>query len=150
MPGQHGVQRLELQVAPDLGADELHAPDLDLAPPTTLPSAPWRRDAELLRLLLGLGEPDQVFAGVAELLDDGAAQLELVEALPDLADRDRLVVPHLDQGSAREVDAVVQAPVQPDGQEREDDRPQRGGVEPAALAHEVVVRVDEDLEHGMG
>ena len=101
MPAEHGVERLQLQVAPDLGADELHAPDLDLAPAAPLPSAPGPAGLISSVFCSALGEPDQVLAGVAELLDDGAAQLELVEALTHLADRDRLVVAHLDQGAAR-------------------------------------------------
>ena len=78
MLDEHRVERLELQVAAHLGPDELHAPDLELGqawPPgqggldlrgRPLPEAVCER------------QPEDVLAGVAELLDDGSRRSLIV------------------------------------------------------------------------
>src|SRR5581483_6683723 len=75
------------------------------------------------------------------------AEPQLVEALADLGHRHRLLVANLDQGPAGEVDAVVEAAVQDDRGDGQQHRAEGDAVEPVAFAYEVVVGVDEDLEH---
>ena len=86
MPGHAGqdrVERLELEVAADLGPDELDPADLDLGPGGLGESGLDLRASSCSGVSPRLGQPDQVLLGVAELLDDRAAQLDLVEAAPD-------------------------------------------------------------------
>ena len=146
-PRQYRVEGLELQVPAHLRADELETPDLDLDP-----RRPLQRILHVLRQLIGLlralGQPDQVLLGVAELLDDGVSELDLVETLPHQIHGRRLVVADLDQRSAGEVDPVVEATDEEDPDQAQEHEPARGGVEPSPLAHEIVVGIDEDLDHG--
>src|SRR5206468_9957262 len=79
---EDGVEGLELEITPYLGTDELEPPDLDRAARRPRQGV-LHLFGERLGLLSRLMQPDQIFLGVAELLDDGLAQLDLVEAAPD-------------------------------------------------------------------
>ena len=70
-----------------------------------------------------------------------------VEGAAQGVDRGGLLEPHLDQRAAGEVDAVLEPALPGDvGEPGRGSRPPRS-VRPAAPADEVVLRVDEDLEH---
>ena len=129
MPGEHRVDRLQLEVPSDLGPDELEPAHLEAGQPGLA--------QPLLDLLRGLlegaarrGNPDQVLLGVAELLDDAVAQADPVERLPHGVDRRRLLEAHLHERAPGEVDAVPEPALPGDvaqpGQghdEGDDDRP---------------------------
>ena len=105
---QHEVHGLELQLAADLGSDELDAPDLELAERGLGPERALDAAGDFFRGdPLDQRQPDDVLAVVAELLDDALAQLDRREAGPDLHDRRWLLETHLDQGAAGEVEVVA-------------------------------------------
>src|SRR5215471_15924463 len=139
-------RKWKLKVAPHLRPHELEATDLH-------PGSRGVRERvhhllrEGFRALAGLVEADQVLLGVAELLDHGLAELDLVEPAPHHVHGDGPVVAHLDQGASGEVDAVVEATPEEDGDQAQHHEAAGDEIEPAAPAHEVEIGVDEDLEH---
>src|SRR5262249_17376146 len=146
-PRQHGVECLELEVPADLGTHELEPPDLHVAARRLAEGGQYPL-RQRLRIVPGLVQPDQVFLGVAELLDDRvAAQADLVETLAHRLHGDWLVETHLHERAAREVDSVGQTSAKEDRDQAQQDEPAREEVEPPTLADEIVIGVDEDLQH---
>ena len=85
MPGEHRVEGLELQVAPDLGPHELHAPDLDLGPGRLGQRAPGPAGAICSGFSPPWGSRIRYSWASPNCWMTALAQLDLVEAPPDVA-----------------------------------------------------------------
>src|SRR6185436_20133447 len=120
------------------------APRSPAAPPPYRLLDPLRR---LLERAGGRRNPDEVLLRVAELLDDALPHADPVERAADGVHRRGLLEAHLDQGPAREVDAVLEPALPGDVTQAGQGHDQRDHVRPVALVDEVVLRVGEDLHH---
>src|SRR5439155_1715051 len=90
--------------------------------------------------------PHHIVQGIAELLDLGVTDPRRVECAAERGGADRLRRLHLDERAARELDRVVQAVYQEQG-EAGNDESRRERVGPAAPADEIVRGVGEEADH---
>src|SRR5437870_3442342 len=144
---QNRVDGLELQVATDLGADEFHTPDLELAERLVGGQRRLQTSAHFFGRGRGQTDANQVFVGIPEALDDRVTQADLAQRRPDLGHRRRALEPHLGKRPTREVDVVPQPAVRDDRRDADEGDGDRNDVGPLPLADEVVVRALKQLDH---